>query len=199
MSTTAQITANQLNAQQSTGPRSPEGKSATSKNATKHGLTATYPVIRTPEEQTQFDALQAAFQYEIRPYTPSELTLFKQLVLAAWNIDRCHRLESDLSATTEIDPLLDDSAYKTLARIEAYRTRAERLFHRNLKILKAIPSTRPAAQNKPEMEYNTGQNGMAHSSKIGRNQLCPCQSGKKYKFCCQNKGQNDNGSNLFLA
>ena len=23
--------------------------------------------------------------------------------------------------------------------------------------------------------------------KIGRNQLCPCGSGKKYKFCCGNK------------
>ena len=77
MSTTAQITANQLNAQQSTGPRTPEGKSATSKNATKHGLTATYPVICTPQEQTEFDALEAAFQYELHPYTPAELTLFK--------------------------------------------------------------------------------------------------------------------------
>ena len=26
--------------------------------------------------------------------------------------------------------------------------------------------------------------------KIGRNQLCPCGSGKKYKFCCGNKKKN---------
>ena len=25
---------------------------------------------------------------------------------------------------------------------------------------------------------------MQHKSKIGRNQLCPCGSGKKYKKCC---------------
>ena len=49
MSTAAQISANQLNAQSSTGPRTAEGKSVVSQNATKHGLTATYPVIRTPE------------------------------------------------------------------------------------------------------------------------------------------------------
>ena len=55
MSTAAQINANQLNAQSSTGPRTAEGKSVVAQNATKHGLTATYPVIRTPEEQTQFD------------------------------------------------------------------------------------------------------------------------------------------------
>ena len=100
MSTAAQIQANQLNAQLSTGPRTAEGKSQTAKNATRHGLTATCPVIRTPDEQSQFDALEAALQYELHPYTPSEQTQFKQLVLAAWNIDRCHRLEAELAAAT---------------------------------------------------------------------------------------------------
>ena len=190
MSTAAQINANQLNAQQSTGPRTPEGKSVVSKNSTKHGLSASYPVIRTPEEQTQFDALESAYQYELHPNAPSEQTLFKQLVLAAWNIDRCHRLESDLADSTEIDPLLDDTAYKTLARIESYRARAERLFHRNLKILKAIPTTRPIQQNKPIFEIPKRPNGSLISQKVGRNEPCPCQSGKKHKFCCLNQGKN---------
>ena len=88
MSTSAQIQANQLNAQSSTGPRTPEGKSVVAQNATKHGLTANYPVIRTPEEQTQFDELAAAYLEELRPYTPTEQTQFKQFLLAAWNIDR---------------------------------------------------------------------------------------------------------------
>ena len=52
MSTPAQTTANQLNAQLSTGPRTPEGKSTSSQNSTKHGLTCAYPVIRSEEERT---------------------------------------------------------------------------------------------------------------------------------------------------
>ena len=185
MSTAAQISANQLNAQLSTGPRTPEGKSATAKNSTKHGLTAAFPVIRSDAEQAAFNLLESAYQNEIHPFTPTEQTLLKQLILAAWNIDRCHRLESELSANTAVDPLLDPEASKILARIEIYRSRAERLFHRNLKILKAIPSANPTTQNKPKSPSPIYR--VSHQ-KVGRNESCPCQSGKKYKFCCLNHG-----------
>ena len=190
MSTAAQITANQLNAQLSTGPRTQEGKSTVAQNATKHGLTATYPVIRTPEEQTQFDEMSTAFLEELRPYTPTEQTQFKQLVLAAWNIDRCHRLEADLAAASGIDPLLDETAYKTLARIEAYRLRAERLFHRNLKELKTIDKNRYIPQIKPNFPTPTYSSGVRITPKIGRNEPCPCNSGRKYKYCCINQASN---------
>ena len=190
MSTVAQINANQLNAQLSTGPRTVDGKSVVSKNATKHGLTASYPVIITPEEQTQFNALESAYQYEFHPRTPSDQTLFKQLVLAAWNIDRCHRLEAELATATGIDPLIDENQSKPLARIEAYRLRAERLFHRNLKLLKTCaPNTQSAAQNKPKLEPDTYTSSLAQSLNIGRNSPCPCLSGKKYKQCCIIKGE----------
>ncbi len=164
MSTAAQINANQLNAQSSTGPRTPEGKSVVSQNATKHGLTATYPVIRTPSEQTQF----------------------KQLILAAWNIDRCHRLEAELALTTGIDPLIDETQSKTLASIEAYRLRAERLFHRILKELKALDKNRYIPQIKPNFPTPIYSHTPRTTTKIGRNEPCPCKSGKKYKFCCIN-------------
>ena len=189
MSTAAQIQANQLNAQASTGPKTDAGKVAVSQNAKKHGLTASAPVILTADEQTAFDAMHAAYQYELHPYTPTEQTLFKQLVLASWNIDRCHRLEAGIAEITGLDPLLDEGAATTLARIESYRTRAERLFHRNLKILKAIPSTKPVPQNKPKLEIETPQTPKAPiklTPKIGRNDQCPCKSGKKYKVCCIN-------------
>ena len=189
MSTAAQITANQLNAQFSTGPRSVEGKSTVSQNATKHGLTATYPVIRTPDEQTQFDEMSTAFMEELRPYTPSEQSQFKQLILAAWNIDRCHRLESELADSIGIDPLLDDTASKTLARIETYRLRAERLFHRNLKELKAIPPNRHIPQNKPISPTPIQSSIVRSTWKVGRNEPCPCKSGRKYKYCCIDKGK----------
>ena len=186
MSTAAQITANQLNAQSSTDPHTPAGKSVVSKNATKHGLTATYPVIRTPAEQTQFDEMSGAFLEELRPYTASEQTQFKQRVLAAWNIDRCHRLEAELAAATGTDPLLDETASKILARIEAYRLRAERLFHRNLKELSTIDKNRYIPQIKPNFPTPIYAYGPRTNPKIGRDEMCPCKSGRKFKFCCIN-------------
>ena len=193
MSTTAQTAANQANSQLSTGPRTPEGKSTSSQNSTKHGLTCAYPVIRSEEERTQFETLTAKFEHEVRPAGQSELTIFKQLILAAWNIDRCHRLESELSSNSEIDPLLDESLSKTLARIETYRMRAERNFYKALRELKANrPSNKfqeraplTFEQNKPKyIEIPDYQPYIRSTPKLGRNELCPCASGKKFKQCC---------------
>ena len=47
--------------------------------------------------------------------------------------------------------------------------------------LKAFEKLLAAGKNKPVIK--TGQ------SKVGRNDPCPCGSGKKYKFCCLNKPQ----------
>ena len=200
MSTIAQNEANQANSQLSTGPRTPEGKATSAQNSTKHGLTAAYPVIRSEEERTQFEALTAKFEYEIRPAGMCEMVIFKQLILAAWNIDRCHRLESDLSAGSEIDPLLDDSLSKTLARIETYRMRAERNFYKALKELKAnrpnnkfqerVPAT--FEQNEPKYVYVQRSNApfVRSTPKVGRNEPCPCASGKKYKQCCMENEPN---------
>ena len=80
---------------------------------------------------------------ELRPYTTSKQTQFKQAILAAWNIDHSHRLEAD--------PLLDETAYKTLARIEAYRLRAECLFHRNLTEITTPDNHRYIPQVKPNI------------------------------------------------
>ena len=197
MSTAAQIQANQLNAQLSTGPRTTEGKSASAKNATRHGLTAAYPVIRTSEEQTQFDDLTSNFYHELLPETPTEKAIFNQLLLAAWNIDRCHRLEAELSANSAVDPLLDEALSKTLNRIETYRSRAERLFHKSLKALTAAPKpmrkpvySNNGQQNEPKRYISNPQGSpyIRHNPKVGRNEPCPCGSTKKYKQCClQNK------------
>ena len=199
MSTSAQIQANQLNAQLSTGPRTANGKSTSAQNATKHGLASAYPVIRSDEERAQFESMTASFEYEIRPGTQTEMAMFKQLIHAAWNIDRCHRLEADLSTNAEIDPLLDETAFKTLARIEAYRTRAERTFHKALKELKANRpykkfQDRPlesTPQNKPKYFHISSDTYVRDTPKTGRNEPCPCNSGKKFKFCCLNGGSSD--------
>ena len=41
-------------------------------------------------------------------------------------------------------------------------------------------------RNEITREYREAN--MAHSDKIGRNDPCPCGSGKKYKNCCGKKG-----------
>ena len=192
MSTIAQIEANQANAQLSTGPVTPDGKFKSAQNSTKHGLTATYPVIRTLDEQLAFDHLTDALQAELHPIAPSDQLIFKHLILAAWNIDRCHRLEAEIAAACPADPLLDDELAPTLARINTYRLRAERVFHKSHKELKSRPAAIRAAAGRPvqhvqnEPKYYGGykETYIRPTPKVGRNEPCPCASGRKFKHCC---------------
>lgn len=39
---------------------------------------------------------------------------------------------------------------------------------------------------------------MTHAHKAGRNDACPCGSGKKYKKCCELEEHTARGSNLML-
>ncbi len=79
MSSTPQIEANRANSQLSTGPRTPEGKAASSSNSTKLGFYAKQAVLLTPEDHADFQALDSAYAYELRPYSPVERTLFRQV------------------------------------------------------------------------------------------------------------------------
>ena len=40
---------------------------------------------------------------------------------------------------------------------------------------------------------------MTHATKAGRNDTCPCGSGKKYKKCCELKLQKSRGNTLLLV
>jgi len=40
---------------------------------------------------------------------------------------------------------------------------------------------------------------MTHANKAGRNDTCPCGSGKKYKKCCELKLQRSRGNTLLLV
>ena len=186
MSSIAQIEANQANAQLSTGPTTPEGKARSSANATKLGLYAKQAVLLTPEDHQEFQSLTNTYEYELRPRTPVQFTLFTQLVLAAWNIMRSNRIEAELAATEGIDPLLSEN--KTFDRIATARARAERTFHRSLKELRATQATQPPAKpsTKNEPNYMPHGNGpyIRTEPKVGRNEPCPCNSGRKFKYCC---------------
>jgi hypothetical protein len=40
---------------------------------------------------------------------------------------------------------------------------------------------------------------MTHATKAGRNDTCPCGSGKKYKKCCELKLQKSRGNTVLLV
>jgi hypothetical protein len=124
------------------GPRTPEGKARSSKNALKHGLTAR-DVVVTPEERPEFEELLASYTAELSPCGVLEETLFNEIVHAAWNLRRLHRLEASL-ATSQPDPLLDDDLEDKITRLHRYHARAERTFHRSLKELRALQTERAA-------------------------------------------------------
>ena len=132
--------ANAANAQHSTGPRTPEGKMNSSRNAVKHGLTSRDLVVRD-DEQDAFHELQQSLLHEVSPAGALEQLAFNQLLRAAWNMERCQRLETDLFVNG-LDPLLDESAARTLDRIHRYHAQAERSYYRHLKELRALQTNR---------------------------------------------------------
>ena len=193
MSTAAQLAANQANSQHSTGPRTPEGKTAASGNATKHGFFAKHAVLLNEEEHRQFESLRNSYVYTFSPANIVEVALLDQLVLAAWNIERANRLEAELANTEGIDPLLSETNSKTLDRIYAFRARAERTFHKCHKEIRALkapprPQAKPAVQsiqrNEPKYVNHATQPRVPLAANVGRNEPCPCKSGRKYKVCC---------------
>ena len=199
MTTEAQIVANTANAQLSTGPVTPEGKA---NSATKLGFYAKQAVLLTDEDHQAFEALTVAFRFELHPAGPVERALYTQIVLAAWNIERANRLEAALSVDG-IDPLLSEANEKTLNRIATFRMQAERTFHKCLREIQAYQTTHPldepVLRNEPKPEMKNEAKSMPPTitehkfsrqpyvrpaPKVGRNELCACNSGRKYKNCC---------------
>lgn len=92
MTTTAQIAANQANAQKSTGPKSPEGKDKVSRNATRHGLTST-KLILTPEEQAEYDQITLELASLYNPQSSVEWMYLRRAVDFQWRLDGCVVIE----------------------------------------------------------------------------------------------------------
>ena len=140
MLTAEKAAANAANAQYSTGPKTGAGKARSSRNAVRHGLTSQVLVIREDERET-FDEFEQGLREELGPEGNLESFTFDQLVHAAWNMQRCRRIEADLFVNG-LDPLLDESAGKTLDRIHRYHAQAERSYHRQLKELRILQTDR---------------------------------------------------------
>jgi len=131
MPSAAQIDANRLNAQHSTGPRTGEGKALSRQNALKHGLTAKHFIVRD-DERDEFAALTESLIEELTPCSPLTWHLFSQLLHAAWNMHRVHRIEAELF-TGNIDPLADEAHRHQLELLMRYHSRFERSYYRALR------------------------------------------------------------------
>jgi len=107
MSTTAQIKANQQNAQKSTGPKTSEGKAVVSQNAVKHGLFAAQAVI-TGEKQADYELYREQFLAELLPVGMVESMLAERIVSLAWRLQRAEHMQNEsievLIAKIETDP-----------------------------------------------------------------------------------------------
>lgn len=128
MATAAQITANQANAQHSTGPKTEAGKASSSQNATAHGLTSKY-IIVLPGQEEDFANLSESLTAAFQPEGAYEELLFKQILHAAWNMERCRKAEFDLQAAVSspgTDILTIQANYAQLKLIALYHSRAER-------------------------------------------------------------------------
>ena len=186
MASLAQIAANTANAQHSTGPTTAQGKVRSAINATKYGFYAKQAVLLTDDDRRDFDALVHSYKIELDPHSPVEETLFNQIILAVWNLQRVNEIEAALALTDNLDPLLATS--KTIDRIIVFRLRTERSLLKLLaeysKFKAANPTETVVIQNEPNYYTPPPQLEVRIGAKIGRNEPCPCKSGRKYKQCC---------------
>jgi hypothetical protein len=140
MSSSAQILANQNNAQHSTGPSSPEGKAASSRNATNHGLCAGFAVL--PHEDRQaFEYLHDSYAQTFKPTNEPEFFLVKRMVESRWKMARLQRMEAALfQQMTSQEPNTDPDAVivaamlagnaNAYALLQRYTAAAERSYYK---------------------------------------------------------------------
>jgi hypothetical protein len=103
MSTVAQTSANQANAQHSTGPATEEGKARSARNNFRHGL-ASGQLIVPVEDPADFEALAQDLFNEHQPATPTEENLVLSMAQHFWLGQRAIRLQTKPSRTAEASP-----------------------------------------------------------------------------------------------
>lgn len=157
MATSAQIAANQINAQSSTGPRTPDGKAASSQNAVKHGATSTRVVLAS-EDPAQFERVSAEFFRQLKPATWLERFLVDDIVAAHWRMKRMQniiRAWMDRAATqhpsrnatlAQADLMLSPE----IAKLTRYEAQFRRAFESSWAKLKELQKKRVSAENEPK-------------------------------------------------
>ncbi|HEX3684896.1 MAG TPA: hypothetical protein VHU83_20325 [Bryobacteraceae bacterium] len=102
MSTTAQIAANQKNAQLSTGPTSPDGKAKSSLNAVKTGLTGR-TVLLAGDDAAAYQTHVANFFARHQPAGDEEHNLVQSLADTEWRLLRIPALEYGIYAVGRLE------------------------------------------------------------------------------------------------
>jgi hypothetical protein len=140
MSSTAQILANQHNAEHSTGPSSPAGKAASSRNATTHGLSSGFAVL-PHEDRQEFERLLDSYGQTFTPLNEHETFLVERMVQSRWKLARLQRMEAALfQQMTSQEPNTDPDAVivaamlagnaNAYASLQRYTAAAERSYYK---------------------------------------------------------------------
>jgi hypothetical protein len=141
MATSAQILANQANAQHSTGPKTDEGKAKASRNNIRHGLCLGILVLSTEEQAYQRD-FEAKMRLEIKPAGAIEETVFAQLVDAHMRLRKIQHWIGTLMFQHADDPLVVDAAAAEVNQLTRYRAAAEMQFYTTVNTLMELQTTR---------------------------------------------------------
>jgi hypothetical protein len=155
MTTSAQIAANQANAQYSTGPRTPEGKAISARNNFQHGFTGAFTVLPW-ESQNEFDLLLGSLRDEHKPSGLTETILVDKMAQAIWLSKRAQMLQH-VTFNQEL-PTCDDQ--KQLALYLRYQTTNERAFHKCLNDLLRLR----AEKRKQEIGFESQQQKQANQT-----------------------------------
>jgi hypothetical protein len=102
MSTSAQIAANERNAQLSTGPTSPDGKAKSSLNAVKIGLTGR-TVLLPGDDAALYEAHVAGYLAHHKPVGDEEQKLVQALADTEWRLLRVPALEYGIYAVGRLE------------------------------------------------------------------------------------------------
>jgi len=112
MATKKQITANRRNAKLSTGPKTSAGKEVAKFNATKHGLTASTPVL-PHEDSEQFTSFRVALMDELQPGSMTEAVLVDRIVSLMWRLRRLSAVETGMFEYNQHDRLARNAKQRT--------------------------------------------------------------------------------------
>jgi hypothetical protein len=156
MTTSAQISANQSNAQHSTGPKTPQGKAIAARNNFRHGFTGEFTVLPW-EKQDEFDLLIDALRNEHKPSGLTERILIDKMAQALWLTKRAVMLQH-VTFNHEL-PTCDDE--KQLALYLRYQTTNERIFSKCLNEFLKLK----AAKRKAEIGFESQKHTQADQAR----------------------------------
>ncbi len=132
MTTSAQIAANQANAQRSTGPKTLEGLAASARNNFRHGLAGEFRVLRW-ENWEEFAQLSESLRKEHVPATCTETLLVERMAQHYWLSQRALHLQNLCLGDISLDDAFPNAKDgNSLALYLRYQVTHERAFHKCL-------------------------------------------------------------------